>query len=104
MSRYEDFLDSKKIVAPTAGIEVADEDINPMLFPFQRDLVRWALHKGRSAIFADTGLGKTFMQVEWARLTGETTLILAPLAVAQQTIAEAEKLGIELVYARSQAG
>lgn len=104
MSSYADFLASKMIVAPTVGAEIADEDVNPMLFPFQRDLVRWALRKGRSAIFADTGLGKTFMQIEWARLTGEPTLILAPLAVAQQTIGEAEKLGVEVVYARNQSG
>lgn len=102
LSDYPSFLRSKMIVAPTVGIEISDEDVNPTLFPFQRDLVRWALRKGRSAIFADTGLGKTFMQVEWARLTNEPTLILAPLAVAQQTIAEAEKLGIEVVYARNQ--
>lgn len=103
MSGYTDFLASKMIVAPTVGMEIAEEDVNPKLFPFQRDLVRWALRKGRSAIFADTGLGKTFMQVEWARLTGESTLILAPLAVAHQTVAEAEKLGVEITYARNQS-
>ena len=98
---YSAFLTAKTATAPAVGIDVDDADINPMLFPFQRDLVRWSLAKGRGAIFADTGLGKTFMQLEWARLTGERTLILAPLAVARQTVREAAKLGIDLVYARS---
>ena len=56
-------------------------DVNPILFAFQRDLVQWAVRKGRAALFADTGMGKTFMQVEWARLIGaERTLIVAPLS------------------------
>jgi len=100
---YASFLDRKAILAPTEGIEVERDAIHPTLFDFQRDLVTWALRKGRSAIFADTGLGKSFMQIEWARLIGERTLILAPLAVAQQTIREASKLGVEIVYARNQA-
>lgn len=99
---YEAFLASKRIVAPSCGVEVPPDDINPILFPFQRDLVRWALRKGRAAIFAQTGLGKTMMQLEFLRLTGERGLILAPLAVTHQTIREAERLGIELVYAHDQ--
>lgn len=100
---YERFLVKKRFVAPVSGIDVGDGDINQKLFPFQRDLVRWALRKGRSAIFADTGLGKTFMQIEFARLSGQPTLILAPLSVARQTVSEAQKLGVEVIYARSQA-
>ena len=99
---YDDFLESKVFRAPSSGIEVADADIHPSLFPFQRDLTRWALRKGRAAIFADTGLGKTRMQLEWARLTEQRALILAPLAVAQQTIREAAVLGIDVAYARHQ--
>jgi DNA modification methylase len=75
--------------------------IHPMLFPFQRDLTTWAVRKGRCAIFADTGLGKTFMQVEWARIIGETTLIVAPLSVARQTVREAAKIGVDVHYTRS---
>lgn len=69
-----------------------------MLFPFQRDLVRWSLNRGRSAIFADCGLGKTFMQLVWAwnihRNTGGKVIIFAPLSVNVQTIEEGIKLGI----------
>lgn len=71
----------------------------PHLFDFQRELTQWALHQGRAALFADTGLGKTAMQLTWAdhiiRHTGGNVLILTPLAVAHQTISEAEKFDIE---------
>jgi superfamily II DNA or RNA helicase len=59
--------------------------------PFQRDLERWAVAKGRAAIWADTGLGKTLMQLEWARALGQPTLIVAPLSVARQTVREARR-------------
>ncbi len=102
-SNYSEFLRSKVLVVPSCGQSVEDSDIHPMLYPFQRDLVRWSLRKGRAAIFAGTGLGKTLMQLEWARLTGEPCLILAPLAVSHQTIREAEKLGIDVAYAHDQS-
>ena len=62
MNNYSDFLRSKRDTFTGNGITVAPDDIHPALFGFQRDLIRWALRKGRAAIFADTGLGKTFMQ------------------------------------------
>lgn len=99
---YAAFLDAKVLRAPSTGRDIDPSAIHARLFPFQRDLVRWALRKGRAALFADTGLGKTAMQLEWARLTGERALILAPLAVAQQTIREAALLGIDVAYARHQ--
>ena len=98
--KYEDFLRSKRLITPSVGVLVKNSDIHPMLFPFQRDLVRWALRKGRSAIFADCGLGKTFMQLEWARLLGERALIVAPLSVARQTVGEATKIGLDIHYTR----
>lgn len=102
MTTYAAFLASKaRPVGQVGPSEVGP--VSPLLFPFQRDLVQWAVRKGRAALFADTGLGKTFMQLEWARLLGERTLILAPLAVAEQTIREAARLGIEVRYARTQA-
>lgn len=101
---YDVFLRNKGIAFKSHGIDADDSQINPMLFPFQRDLVRWALHKGRCAIFADTGLGKTFMQVEWARLISKkNALIIAPLNVSKQTIREALKLGIVVRYVTAQS-
>ncbi len=102
MTNYSQFLESKKSRHVATGHEISDSDIHPMLFPFQRDLVRWSIRKGRAAIFADTGLGKTLMQLEWARLTGQPTLIVAPLSVARQTIREGAKIGLEIDYARQQ--
>lgn len=99
---YEAFLATKSLTHVATGVKVQDGDIHPSLFPFQRDLTKWALAKGRSAIFAGTGLGKTRMSLEYARLSGERVLILAPLAVANQTVAEAKAIGMEIVYARNQ--
>jgi len=97
---YTTFLAQKRIVAPTIGRNITIADIHPALFDFQRDLVRWAVRKGRAALFADTGLGKTRMQAEWARLIGGLTLIVAPLSVARQTVREAAKIGVTVTYVR----
>ena len=101
MTAYTDFLASKQAAAPTLGRPVDSADIHPMLHPWQREIVAWAVRTGRAAIWADTGLGKTVMQLEWARLSGDTTLVVAPLAVCQQTVREAAKLGITARYVRS---
>ncbi len=98
MSSYQEFLAAKRRMVYSNGIEVDDSEIHQSLFPFQRRIVKWAIAKGKAAIFADTGLGKTRMQLEWARLMGGTALILAPLAVCPQTIFEAHQLGIDLRY------
>lgn len=97
--KYEDFLKNKKVKISNHGLEIVSE-VNPILFPFQADVVRWAVRKGRAAIFLDTGLGKTFVQLEWARLLDTKTLIIAPLSVARQTVREALKLGIIVKYVR----
>ncbi len=97
--KYADFLATKRPTVHAIGPTDPGEP-NALLFPFQRDLVRWAVRKGRAALFADTGLGKTFMQLEWARLLGERTLIVAPLSVARQTVAEGRKLGLDVTYSR----
>jgi hypothetical protein len=77
------------------------------LFPHQSDLARWAVRRGRAAIFADTGLGKSRMQLAWAdivrRESGCRVLILAPLAVAPQTVAEGAEIGIDVVHAKDGA-
>lgn len=99
---YHTFLQSKRIVVSVQGkLGIGNRDVHPLLFDFQRDLTVWALRKGRAAIFADTGLGKTLMQLEWARLIGGRTLIIAPLSVAKQTVREANKLGLDVYYTRS---
>jgi DNA modification methylase len=98
---YQAFLKQKQLVFRSTGKECQPEDVTPKLFPFQRDLVMWSIRKGRAAIFADTGLGKTFMQLEWARLMAERTLILAPLSVARQTVNEGKKIGVDVHYTRS---
>jgi DNA modification methylase len=99
---YEEFLEGKKFRQVAYGKTVDPADIHPKLFPFQRDVTAWAVRKGRCAIFLDTGLGKTFCQLEWARLMGENTLIVAPLSVARQTVREARKIDIDVYYVRSQ--
>jgi superfamily II DNA or RNA helicase len=97
---YQNFLASKRRIVTGDGITGAA--LSPMLFDWQAAIVRWALKKGRAAIFADCGLGKTFMQIEWARALNTRTLFLAPLCVAEQTVAEAARLGVTLRYARNQ--
>jgi len=101
MNSYQEFLLSKRYMVSDSGVTVSPDDIHPHLFGFQRDLTRWALRKGRAAIFADTGLGKTFMQIEFARLTGQRALIVAPLSVARQTVREAAKIDVSVHYTRS---
>jgi hypothetical protein len=79
---YAEFLATKRLAVPPSGF-----DCGPLpgwLFDFQRDIVRWALARGRAAIFADCGMGKTAMQLEWADKVPERTLILTPLAVAHR--------------------
>src|SRR5260370_35183390 len=92
MDDYTPFLQSKHAVAPASGFDLAGATIHPLLRGDQQAIVRWALRRGRAAVFADTGLGKTFVQCEWAKHvalhTGGRVLILAPLAVAHPTISE----------------
>lgn len=99
---YRDFLKSKQYNDCNYGIDIMPEAIHPKLFEWQGDIVIWAILKGRCAIFLDTGLGKTFIQLEWARLINENTLIIAPLSVARQTVREAKKIDIDVKYIRSQ--
>jgi len=97
---YQEFVKGKAIRAIPTGISVLPENLNPMLYDFQRDMVRWALKKGRACLFCDCGLGKTPMQLAWADQVPGRVLILAPLAVAQQTCREGQKFGIDVTYAR----
>ena len=101
---YESFIASKRETWEACGFDASD--ISSMLYPFQQDIVRWACKKGKAAIFADCGMGKTPMQLEWARKvceqTGGMVLILAPLAVAAQTYREGRKFGIRVNRCRTQ--
>ncbi|RUV07960.1 helicase [Mesorhizobium sp. M1A.F.Ca.IN.020.03.2.1] len=107
MTAYLDFLRAKMKVAEATGFEV-DDPTPRAAKAFQRDLAKWSLRKGRSAIFANTGLGKTLMQLSWSdaveRHAGGRVLVLTPLAVAQQTVGEASKFDIDGVrYAATEA-
>lgn len=103
---YKEFLQTKPLIFKYSGI--SDFTLSPILFQYQRDIVRWALQRGRACIFADCGMGKTFMQLEWAKnvlsTTGKTVIILAPLAVSLQTIEEAKTLEIEVKHYSELAG
>jgi len=103
-SDYSAFLASKQ--RTWHGVSIPEIAIPEALFPFQQAVVRWALRKGCCAIWADTGLGKTAMQLAWAdqlRRQDHAVLILAPLAVAAQTAQEAVKFGVPAAVCRSQA-
>lgn len=100
---YSEFLKTKQHKTLNCGIEIEKKAIHSKLFEWQKDIVKWAVKKGRCAIFLDTGLGKTFIQLEWARLMNQNTLIIAPLSVARQTVREAHKIDLEVRYVRSQA-
>ncbi len=100
MASYSEFLESKRRVAQDAGRVVELGDIHPFLHDWQAEVVRWAVRKGRAALFEDCGLGKSVQQLEWARLSADTSLVLAPLSVARQTVREAHKIDLDVRYVR----
>jgi superfamily II DNA or RNA helicase len=102
---YKDFLASKSTACPAAGFD--PQQFTAPLFPFQRDIVTMACRVGRFCIWADCGMGKTAMQLEWAHQvhqhTARNVLVLAPLAVAHQTVREGAKFGIPCKFATTQS-
>lgn len=100
---YSSFLESKRLVVPNQGVSVDDAALHPDAFQFQRDLTRFSLRKGRSGLFAGTGMGKTLMQLMWGQRAGKRVLDIAPLGVTRQTVREGERWGIPVTYARSMA-
>lgn len=104
--KYEDFLKKKQVAFTECGFDASKMQFPEMIKDFQKACVLWALRLGRSALFADTGLGKTLMQLTWAHCvflhTGKSVLVVAPLCVAQQTVREGVKFGIKTKYVRSQ--
>jgi len=100
---YHEFIEQKRLVQKPCGFE--PKDLNPHLFEFQRDIVSWACRKGRAAVFADCGMGKTIMQLSWAdqiiKHQGGVVLIVAPLAVSAQTVREGYMFGIDVNKCRT---
>ena len=96
--KYKEFIKTKQKEHNSCGFDIDESALNNNLFDFQKHIVKIALKKGRFAIFADCGLGKTLMQLSWCESifnhTGKKTLILAPLAVVDQTKNEASKFNI----------
>jgi hypothetical protein len=96
---YKQFIEKKQKGVYVSGFDVNESDLNINMFPFQKHIVKRALSVGKFAIFADCGLGKTLMQLEWAnqvsKHTNRPVLILCPLAVVGQTLQEAVKFGID---------
>ena len=103
---YAEFLQSKQCKVVSSGFEKPRENMNQYMFGWQKDIVCWALKKGRAALFEDCGLGKTLQQLEWAQsvcnYTERPVLIVAPLAVAEQTRREGEKFGYQVSVCRTQ--
>lgn len=103
-TNYTEFLKAKKLKSIESGFDCSDYKYPRLTKEFQWDIVKWACKRGKAAIFADTGLGKTLMQLIWADLvskhTGKPVLLLAPLCVSHQTVREADKFGIVAEYDR----
>lgn len=97
---YSEILEKKKVKVINSGFEIKENKLNKLLKPFQKHCVVWALKRGKAALFEDCGLGKTFQQLEWSHqvaiYTEQPVLILAPLAVVEQTILEGSKFGIDV--------
>lgn len=100
MKNYNDFLKDKEIVDKSSGFKISTNKLNNNLFDWQKVLVKWAIARGRSAIFAECGLGKTIIQLSWANQINikekKPILILAPLAVSEQTVGEGKKFDIKV--------
>lgn len=98
---YNDFLKTKEIKSVSCGFAFPRDRMNPMLFGWQKDVVFWALRKGRCALFEDCGAGKTVQFLQWGTAvvehTGKPVIVVSPLAVAEQTKREADKFGFENV-------
>lgn len=100
-SSYRAFLATKH--KAFSGVGIVADGLPAQLFEWQDAITRWALRKGRAAIFADCGLGKSFMQIAWAQALDVPVLFFAPLCVGEQTVREAAKLGVRVQYATDQA-
>ncbi len=104
LEAYHKFIESKIRMAALNGVPCEQSEINPILFPHQRDIVQWAVMGGQRAIFAQFGLGKSVIQIETARIihekTGCRTLIVCPLGVRQEFLRDAAMLGVKYEFVR----
>ena len=104
---YTEFIRAKQSTFDGSGRDVPVSMLNPQMFPFERDIVRWGLKKGRFEGWEDCGMGKTLQQLEWARLVclleGTSAIGFAPLSVQHQTKAEGERFGIQVNIIENQA-
>lgn len=104
---YEEFIKSKETIVKNSGFDITKDELNNKLFEYEKDVVKWALKKGKAALFEGCGLGKTIQQLEWShqvcKYTNGNVLILAPLAVAPQTVKEGKKFGIEVTLCTNQS-
>lgn len=101
---YTEFLESKYYQHKSFGKNCTVDDIHPMLFDFQKDITSWAVRKGCAALFLDTGLGKTYCQLEWIRnISSGKSLIVAPLSIAKQTVKMAKDIDLNVKYIRNQS-
>jgi hypothetical protein len=106
VTAYQEFLRGKVAVSRSFGFATGEDEVNPLLLPHQRDIVRWAVKGGRRAVFAAFGLGKSVMQLEVLRLTlaksgGQRALIICPLGVRQEFIRDATMLGQTVTFTRT---
>ena len=105
MKDYLEYLSKKRQSARPIGFDVELSELHPLLFDWQKLAVKWSLSLGRAALFEERGLGKTVQQIEWGKqvqvYTHKPVLIVCPLAVARQTIREAQKVDTEITYVRS---
>lgn len=99
---YAEFIGKKEQRLPETGIAATTGQLHPLLHDWQREIVTWACRVGRAAVWADTGLGKTIMQLSWLNVMRRDGIgvVVAPLAVCRQTVQEARKIGITAEYVR----
>lgn len=102
VATYDELLARRRSRVQSTGRTIMTGDLHHTLKPFQTDITRWAANVGRPAVWADTGLGKTRMQLEWCRVMADTSLIVAPLGVARQTPEEAALIHTHARYVRHQ--
>jgi hypothetical protein len=102
LTDYSHFLQRKARVWTGRGVDTRSAELPPQLYDWQAACTKWALRKGRAALFEDCGLGKSFQQCAWANAIPGRVLMLAPLCVAEQTVGEAAKLGLDVHYAVNQ--